>query len=304
MPRIRKKKNYTRKYVLILLLPGLILLVAVVIFPFLYTLWLSFLRWNLRFSWAKPHFIGLENYKNAILSDPRFYNSLEKTFYLMAGAVPIELLLGLGLALLFHTGFPGKRITMPFFLIPLALSGAVVGLIWGLIFVLTYGPLDYIFQVTGIWRFVFGGRVDLLISHPMGCIITADIWQWTPFFFIILLAALSSVPKDLMEAAMMDGASSTQAFRYIALPMLKPAIAVALIIRMIDVFKTFGVPFVMTKGGPGYASEVVSLYIYNEALQYLDIAYAATLSVIVIVIIIVFLNAFMKAFRFKFTGGG
>ena len=221
----------------------------------------------------------------------------------MLGAVPVEFLLGLGLAVLFYSGFPGRRIVLPVFLIPLALSEAVVGLIWGLIFVLTYGPLDYIFRVTGIWNIVFGGRVDLLTSYPMLCIITADIWQWTPFFFIILLAALSSVPKDLVEAAMMDGASTVQVFRHITLPLLKPAIAVALIMRLIDVFKTFGVPFVMTKGGPGYASEVASLYIYNQALQFLNITYAAALTVLVIVIIIVFLNAFMKIFKFRFIGG-
>lgn len=304
MKSLKIKPGHETRYALILLIPGLIVLVGVVIFPFLYTVGLSFLRWNLRFAGAVPQFTWFSNYMKALTEDPRFYNSLNKTFYLMVIAVPLELLLGLGLALVFQGRFKGRRILFPIFLLPLAFSEAVIGLVWGLIFVLTYGPVDYLFQVLGVWKFLFGDRVDLLTFYPMECVIIADIWQWTPFFFLILLAALSSIPRDLVEAAMIDGASPYQVFRHVTLPMLKPAIGVAVIIRMIDVFKTFGVPYVMTKGGPGYASEVVSLYIFNQALQFLNVTYAAALTILVIIIIIILLNVFMRVYGIRFRVRG
>jgi len=282
------------------IIPAIFVILAIVVFPLIYNVYLSFYKWGVRFRGAVPEFVGFENYLNA-MSDPRFRNSLEKTFYLLIGAIPIQLLLGFLLSLLLWEPLRGRRVISALILLPLALSDAVVGLIWGLTLVPTYGPLDYFMRVLGLWRLLgFEKPVSLTITFPMETIIVADIWQWTPFFFIVLLAALAAIPRDYIEAAEIDGASKLQMVRFVLLPMLKPIIGITLMIRIMDIFKSFGVPYVLTKGGPGFASEVVSLYIFNQALQFLNITYAATLTLLVIIVVSLLLTAFMRGYKLRF----
>jgi multiple sugar transport system permease protein len=134
----------------------------------------------------------------------------------------------------------------------------------------------------------------------METIILADIWQWTPFFFLTFLAGLAALPVEPMEAARVDGASSFQIARHVTIPMLKNVIGVTILIRLMDVFKSFGIPYILTKGGPGFASEVVSLYIFNQALQFLNLTYAAALTLIVIVIVTMLVMAFVRIYKFEF----
>ena len=284
----------------IFILPALIVLVIIVAFPFAFNLYISFTRWNLRFRGAIPQFIGVDNYIRA-LQDPRFINSLSKTFYMLVVAVPIEFVFGLMLAWFFYEPFRGRRLLSALILFPLALSDAVVGLVWGLVLVPTWGPLDYFMRVFGIWNLMGVKKsIDLTMTYPMEMVILADVWQWTPFFFLVLLAGLAAVPTDLLEAAEIDGASRSNVLIHVMLPMAKPVIGVTLVMRIMDVFKTFGIPYIMTKGGPGFASEVVSLYIFNQALQFLNVTYAATLTMILIVIITLVLTAFVRIFEIKF----
>ncbi len=295
---MRKKLNYPPQ--LFFILPTLAVLVAIIIFPFAFNLYISFHKWNLRFRGAIPEFTGIENYAKAF-EDLRFHNSIFKTLYLLVIAVPLEFILGFILALLFWKPFKGRRILSIPLLFPLALSDAVVGLVWGLVLVPTYGPLDYFMRLTGLWHFLgFEKPISLVTTYPMETIIIADIWQWTPFFYLVLLAGLAAMPLELVEAAEIDGAGIPQMVRHVILPTLKPIIGVALIIRMMDIFKSFGIPLVMTKGGPGFASEVVSLYIFNQALQFLNIAYASTLTILVIVLITMILTAFVRGYKLKF----
>jgi len=293
----RKRKHFPQ---LIFILPTLMVLIAIVIFPFAFNVYISFHRWNLRFRGAIPKFAGIANYVKAFL-DPRFHNSIFKTLYLLAVAIPLEFILGFLLALLFWEPFKGRRLLSTLILFPLALSDAVVGLVWGLVLVPTYGPLDYFMRIFGLWHLLgFEKPISLTMTYPMEAIIVADVWQWTPFFFLILLAGLAAMPYELIEAAEIDGAGMPQIIGHVMLPTLKPIIGVALIIRMMDIFKSFGIPYVMTKGGPGFASEVVSLYIFNQALQFLNIAYAATLTMIVIILITMILTIFVRRYRFRF----
>ena len=297
MIQLPKKQKFP---FLIFILPTLILLVAIIIFPFVFNVYISFHRWNLRFRGALPQFIGVDNYIKAF-KDPRFFNSLSKTLYMLVIAVPVEFAFGFLLALLFYEPFKGRRLLSILILFPLALSDAVVGLVWGLVLVPTYGPFDYFMRATGLWSILgYKKPISLVMTYPMEMVILADVWQWTPFFYIVLLAGLAALPAELLEAAEIDGASKSSIVSHIMLPMLKPVIGVALIIRMMDVFKTFGIPYVMTKGGPGFASEVVSLYIFNQALQFLNIAYAATLTMIVIVLITIIMTAFVRGYGVKF----
>jgi len=285
---------------IIFILPSLVILSAIIVFPFLYNLYLSFQRWDIRFKGATPEFIGITNYLQA-LSDARFFNSLNKTFYMLSLAVPVEFLFGFLLALFFYEPFKGRRLLSFFILFPLALSDAVVGLVWGLVLVPTYGPVDYFMRTLGLWELLgFKRPISLVTTYPMEMIIVADIWQWTPFFFIILLAGLASLPKEIIESAEIDGAAKFNMVRYIMMPLLKQIIGVALIIRIVDIFKTFGLPYVMTKGGPGFASEVASLYIFNQALLFLNITYAASLTIILILIVTVVINVFIRGYGLRF----
>jgi multiple sugar transport system permease protein len=265
-----------------------------------FNLYLSLQKWDIRFRGAIPEFIGITNYLKG-LSDTRFFNSLSKTFYMLSLAVPLEFFFGFLLALFFYEPFKGRRLLSLFILFPLALSDAVVGLVWGLVLVPTYGPVDYFMRTLGLWELLgFKKPISLVTTYPMEMIIVADIWQWTPFFFIVLLAGLASLPKEIIESAEIDGAAKFNIVRYIMMPMLKQIIGVALIIRIADIFKTFGLPYVMTKGGPGFASEVAPLYIFNQALQFLNITYAAALTIILILIITMVINVFIRGYRLKF----
>jgi len=295
-----EKIGFSRSPYFIFILPTIIIILAIIIFPLIFNIYISFTAWQIRFKGTNPEFIGLDNYLTAI-SDARFHNSLFKTFYLLLLALPIEFLFGLILALLFWEPFRGRRILSTFILFPLALSDAVVGLVWGLVLVPTYGPLDFMMRTLNLWNLLgFEKPISFTINYPMEAIAIADIWQWTPFFFLVTLAGLAATPMELVEASKVDGASTTQTIWHIILPTIKPLIGVVLIIRIMDIFKTFGIPYILTKGGPGFASEVASLYIFNQALQFLNITYAATLTILLILLITIILTIFLRGYRFRF----
>ena len=291
--------KYSTKNQLLFILPILLVLIAIIIFPLAYNIYLSVSNWNFRMRNSVPEFAGVSNFL-AAFSDARFYNSLSKSLYLIT-ELPLELLFGLGLALLLQEEFRGRRVISSLILVPLALSDAVVGLVWGLVLVPTYGPFDLFMRTFGLWQvFGYAEPISPIIQYPMASIILADVWQWTPFFFLTLLAAISALPGEPFEAARVDGASSLQQIRRLTIPMLKPAIGVTLLIRLMDIFKSFGIPYVLTRGGPGFDSEVTSLYIFNQALQFLNLTYSAALTLIFIVIVSVVLTLFVWIYGFKF----
>jgi multiple sugar transport system permease protein len=291
--------KYLTKNQLLFILPTLLILITIIIFPLLYNIYLSASSWNFRMRGSTPEFVGVSNFL-AAFSDYRFFNSLSKTFYLMS-AVLLELLFGLGLALLLQEEFKGRRLISSFILLPLALSDAVVGLVWGLVLVPTYGPFDLFMRSLGLWGILgYAKPISPMIEYPMETIILADVWQWTPFFLLTLLAAIAGLPGEPFEAARVDGASSLQITRYLTIRMLKPAIGVTVLIRLMDIFKSFGVPYVLTRGGPGFSSEVASLYIFNQALLFLNLTYAATLTLILIILVTVILTIFVRTYGFKF----
>jgi multiple sugar transport system permease protein len=291
--------RYVTKNQLLFVLPALVVLITIIVFPLAYNIYLSVSNWNFRMRGSVPEFAGASNFL-AAFSDERFYNSLSKTFYLVI-ALPIELMFGLGLAFLLQEEFRGRRLISSIILVPLGLSDAVVGLIWGLVLVPNYGPFDLFMRTFGLWQlFGYSEPISPTVEYPMQSIILADVWQWTPFFFLTLLAAIATLPGEPFEAARVDGASTLQQIRRLTIPMLKPAIGVTLLIRLMDIFKSFGIPYVLTRGGPGFASEVTSLYIFNQGLQFLNLTYACALTLIVIVIVSVALTVFVRIYGFEF----
>ncbi len=224
-----------------------------------------------------------------LFSDLRFWSSLARTFAFTAVALPVQLILGFLLALLFVNRMPIRQVFVAVLLLPVVISPIVAGATWRLMFEHRFGPIN---QIIG-W-FV-GEEVRLLwTSDPIlvwPAILIAEVWQWTPFMFLLLLAALSNVGREQLEAAELDGASWWMTFRWIVLPAIMPVVAIALLIRGLDLVRIFDIIWTMTRGGPGTMTESVSIYAYHMAFREFEISYSAAMALVIIVLLTVLVVA-------------
>jgi len=237
-------------------------------------------------------FVGADNYVKALTSE-RFYKSLYNTVIFVVGAVSIELIIGLILALLLSTGFKGSNFARTLFLSPLMIAPLVAGLIWKFMLNDQFGILNSFLFKLGL---IDSPQSILWLSDEryalLSCMI-ADIWLTTPFMMLVLLAGIQGISGSLYEAANIDGASRMQRFWYITLPSLKPVIVVAVLIRMIDAARSFDIIWVLTQGGPNFASSLLSTMIYNTMARYNQAGYASALSILFIIILISICGVFM-----------
>ena len=267
---------------------GTILVVA--LFPLLWTVWESLHLHDLRMPWLGRPFIGLDNYVEAV-GDPRFRSALGHTLVFTVATVTIELALGCALALAMNHAFRGRGLVRAAILVPWAIPTVVSALLWRFMFEGQAGILNRLFTDPPVW-----------FIHPTLAwvpVILADVWKTTPFVALLLLAGLQNIDASLYEAARIDGASTWRQFRHVTLPLLKPAILVALIFRTLDAFRVFDLIYVMTGGGPGTSTEPIALYTFNSLLQNLRFGYGSALSVIV------FLVVFLLAVGYiRFLGAG
>ncbi len=259
--------------------PTAILLLALTVFPFFYAVYISLHKWKTTFP-LKP-FVGLQNYSSLLTNDERFINSIEKTLLIGIGALSIEFLFGLGMAVLMWSAFQRMRWVAAIILLPLMISPVVVGFTARMAFTDSYGFVNQILSL------LLPGDVNLLwLSNPTLAplvIIIADAWQWGPFLFILFLAGLLASTGDEVEAARVDGASSLQVLRYVALPSMKYIIIVALVLRGLDLLKMFDVIALATRGGPGTTTETLTFYIYNLAFKFFDLGYAAAAAILMLI---------------------
>lgn len=265
-----------------LVAPMQLLLTFLLMPPFAIVIYLAFVHWQpILGSWTEAPFAGVSNFAR-LFTEPRFYEALGRTLVIVVLAVGLEFLFGLGLALLFSRQFRGKRIFTSVILYPMMLPWVVVGFIFYLMF-LDHGPVNY--ALMGL--FGPGAMISWFRSPipAIAAIIVGDVWQWTPFMFLIFYSGLGALPKEPREAAMTMGATPVQIFRYITLPMLKPVILVAVVIRALECLKIFDLVYIMTGGGPGISTESLSLYIYRVAFKYGQLSYAAALAVVVLITI-------------------
>ena len=267
----RKHANY------LFIIPAVAVLFMIVIFPFIYTFTVSFQFWDL----PKPglrHFVGLANYGD-ILTSGRFWFSMTITFVFVGVSVALEMILGFNIASLLNSRLiilrPAFRTLL---IVPMMVTPVVAATIWKLMTNYEFGILNHLAQLIGI------GPRDWLATPAtaLAMVIITDVWQWTPFVILIVLAGFQSLPPEPYEAALVDGANRLQAFRYITLPLMKPFLGLALIIRVIYAYRIFDTVFVMTRGGPGYSTEVISLHLYYIALNFFHLGTAAAISFIVI----------------------
>ncbi|WP_353642201.1 sugar ABC transporter permease [Mesorhizobium sp. WSM2239] len=268
-----------------LALPAQILVLFIAVFPLLMQLYISLTDWSplSGLGWwnAWELWNNFANYTD-LAADNRFWSALWRTFVVMIVCVPAEFLLGLGLATLFADDFPGKRLFYSILLMPMMVVPAVAGYMFFMLFQ-SGGPVNDILST------LTGTRVAIAwLSDPtlaLAAVMIADTWQWTPLMFLILLAGLVGVPEDQMKAATLLGANAWQRFTTIVLPKMKTIIIIALAIRVIENFKIFDTLYIMTGGGPGVATETISVYIYKLTTQDLIWGYVAAIALAILVVL-------------------
>lgn len=270
-----------RWYRLLPMVPGLLFLLAFSVYPLIYALRISFYKWNL-LDMAGRKFVGFENF-TSLLSSRDFWHPFVVTFKFVAAATILELVVGMALAMLFYKRFPGDRLMRALLILPMVLAPLVVGLLWRYMLNVNYGIINYFVKLLGFGPVEFLGSTKWALPS----LILVDVWQWTPFMFLILLAGLQGIPHEVEEAAKVDGASPVQTFVYCLLPLLRYPIAVALLLRVIDAFRVYDLVYMTTRGGPVNATDTMSWHIYNVGFRTLDVSYAAAYAWLMLIVVLV-----------------
>ncbi|MHB8277323.1 MAG: carbohydrate ABC transporter permease [Candidatus Humimicrobiaceae bacterium] len=286
-------KNKVKKYFskLVFVLPAMILVLSFTIYPIISLIINSFKHYKISDP-GNIKFIGLENYFQ-ILKDKVFLQSLLTTISLTIVAVLIELGIGMVIAIILSKSFRGNGAIRSLLVLPIAATPIVVGLTWKLIIEPRIGVLNYfldkIFGKSPVW---LGSQFLSLLT-----VVSMDVWQWTPFIIIILLAGILGQDKNIYEAALVDGANNFQTATKITIPLLKNVIAIAVLIRATDVFRLFDQVWVLTNGGPGTSTTTLSIYIYKTAFRFFNIGQASSASVIMMIILMTVVIIIIKKVR-------
>jgi multiple sugar transport system permease protein len=275
----------------VLTLPALLVMAAVILYPLVYSFLLSFRRIDIiagRQTW-----VGLTNYARLVLHDPVWWTSLLNTFVFVFAAVAGELVIGLLLALLLN-GMParGKMLLQTFFLVPMMIALVIAAMMWRWMLVDQYGIVNYVFTVLGFPAPQWFGKPVL----AMLVLVFIDWWVATPFSMIVLFAGLQNVSPELIEAAKIDGASAWHRLFLVILPLLSPVMLFIILIRTMDAFRVFDIVYILTGGGPGTSTEVVTSYGYKLAFARLNFGETAALSVVTFVVIMIMSIFFLRVF--------
>ena len=264
-----------RLFPYLFLAPCVLLLLALTVYPLLYLIRLSLARMTP----AGEAFAGLANFSR-LFGDAFFWRAAGQTLLYTFGSLTLEFLLGLALALLLDTEIRGRHFWRALFLLPMLLPPVVVGVVWRLIYNPDFGVLNGLLRLLGFDTSRLTWLADPSVA--LAALVVVDVWEWTPFVFLILLAGLQAIPEEPYEAARLDGSTPVQTFWHITLPLLAPAILVVLLLRTFDLLRIFDQVFILTQGGPGFATETLSLYIYKTAFRFFDFPYAAAQSFVLL----------------------
>ena len=277
--------NFKHKYVF--LFPGLFVLIGILIFPIVFTVRLSLSGWN---SYnPELNFIGLDNYVRLFTEDPRFWEAFFRLTFLSVTTVILQYIIGFALALMVWRDIKFKRFFRVMFLIPMMTTPVIMTVIWRTFFHESLGPVNDLLSVFGVapkWL------TDPALAKVT--VIIVEVWQWTPFMFLLLLAGLLSLPREPFLAAAIDGASPIRKFIYVTFPLMAPISIGAIIIRLIEASKIMDTVFVLTSGGPGTSTETSTFYIFIRGLREFQMGYAATLSFTYLIIMIISLTIIAK----------
>jgi len=296
---IRKKKGEAMKVInslnreknvkYLLMLPVLVWIAIFTFYPLIYSLRLSFYKEKL----SGLKFVGLANFIRAF-SDPRFWNDLRVTIVLVIVTVTLEFFIGFGLALLLNRKMKGQKLFRFVFTIPLFACPVAVSYIGLILFSEENGIIN-----TALMGLFNVNRIPWLSSPSLAiftCILL-NVWQWVSFTFLVLTAGLQSLPEEPQEAALVDGATRWQNFKYITIPMLKPVILTTFLFKLVYSLKVFDIPFNLTEGGPGLSSEVYSIFVFRTGLKYLDVGYASALSYLFLIVVLLICSNLISRMR-------
>jgi multiple sugar transport system permease protein len=259
-------------------IPALVVVLAVIVFPWLFTIWMSLNEWKVG---SPTTFVGLANYLR-LPGDPRFVEAVGHTIFYTALSVLLPLIFGTFAAVVFHQKFPARGFLRGLFIMPMMATPVAIALVWTMMFHPQLGVLNYLLSLVGI-------PAQLWVFHPATVIpslVLVETWQWTPLVMLIVLGGLAAIPTEPYESAQIDGAGFWQMFRYITLPLIAPFLFIAAMIRMIDAVKSFDIIFAITQGGPGSASETINLYLYSVAFIYYDLGYGSAIAVVFFILIV------------------
>ena len=271
--------------------PALAVLLSLSIYPLIYSITIS-----LQHETASGIAWGLGNFTR-LFSDSFFLTAMVHTFVYAIAALSCEFLLGLGLALLLNSKMRGRGLFRASLLVPMMLPSVVVGVVWRLMLNPDFGAINGTLRRIGLNTASLTWTASPKLA--MLSVIAVDVWQWTPFVFLVLLAGLQAIPEEPYEAALIDGSSPRQTFWHVTLPLLKPAILIVLLLRTMDLLRVFDQIFILTEGGPGFATETISLYIYRTAFRFFDFGYAAAMSFVLLALTNVISVIYIKFLQAK-----
>jgi multiple sugar transport system permease protein len=283
-----------RNFKYLIIAPAVLILLLVGIFPLVYSLVVSFQNIDM---FAEDRSFSYGRFYAQLFEDVRLWQALGHTLLITAVALPIELVAGLLMAMLFVERLPGRQIFVALLVLPTMIAPVVAGATWRLLFDNRYGPINQILGwITGEPQAILW---TIKPEYVYPAILIAEVWQWTPFMFLILLAGLSNVDQSLTEAAEIDGASQWRIFWKIVLPAIWPVMAIALLIRGLDLFRIFDVIWALTQGGPGTMTETISIYTYVQGFRQFETSYTAAIAFLVIVLLTIVVVTALKRMEFQ-----
>ena len=265
-----------------MLTPTLVILAIVGFLPFIYVLVIGFFDWNAFSNQLGMQWAGVNNYRRLVF-DEAFLDSLWRTGLFAFTAVGIEMILGFLLAQTLVNNFPGRAIFRTIYVLPLIIAPIAVGATWRLLTIPGFGPIPYYLDK---W-FDIDFRLATFANQAFMAVIFMDIWHWTPFVTLTLLAGLTAIPKEPMEQAEVDGANRWQVFLYLTIPMMMPVLLTVLFIRLMDALRVVDEVFMLTSGGPGTATQFIGIYIYRVVVPKTDYGYGSAMSLLVLYLTIV-----------------
>ena len=289
---MRSRLNRATPY--LFLAPAVVTMGLALLYPLLQSIWLSFTDWQLGRPLSSAKYVGLEHY-GYLLRDSSFWASLSVTLTFAAAVVALEVIIGVALALLLDREIRGMAALRTIFILPMMVAPIVVGLIWRYMYSEQFGPITNLLKALGLPTVPWLSSPDVALLS----VIIADVWQWTPFIFILSLAALQSLPASALEAARIDGATPWQSIWHVKLPLMMPVIMIAALLRLIDAFKVLEVIYIMTEGGPGLSTEILSLHIYKTAFVSQELGRASALSNILLLIVLLLSAILFTAGKLK-----
>lgn len=292
--QVQRIKNRILSGPLLWLLPSVVALLLVTLYPMIYSLINSFRFYNLNVTHEPGRFVGAQNYLNAF-TDSQFTHGLLLSFLFALIATTIELGIGFAVATLLNQNLRGTRVVRSLLILPVAVAPAIAGLAFRSLYDPNTGPIPFILDKIGVHppsAGILGDSATALIG-----VVATDAWEWTPFAALVILAAMQGVPKDVIEAARVDGAHVGRILMSVVLPLISPILVIVLLLRFIATFNVFDIVYVETGGGPGVSTTVAGLDMYHNALDYYNIGYGSALTWIMTLIVAILINIYLLATR-------